>query len=213
MLAASLGSIELIYESWHWKKRLAKDAETIERWASKAAVTDRRSFLLEEKIFLAAYAVRKLADLQKLESSFDDRVVLCQMFSSTSDEITISNNHRPDELYDFSKSIRSAIRSIDLLNLIIHSLIFIEVMNDDFTVQAFLVTSDKKRYNGLWMVSIRDFIKLIRKAANSYPSTLVRVFDRDHNDWFSWRGEGEPPQHIRRKIETIRASLRPRSPR
>jgi hypothetical protein len=70
----------VINESWPWKRRLAKDADIIERWAAKPKITDRRSFLLEEKIFLAAYAMRKLVEANKLSSSFEGSSINCRIF-------------------------------------------------------------------------------------------------------------------------------------
>lgn len=198
----------MINESWPWKRRLAKDADIIERWAAKPKITDRRSFLLEEKIFLAAYAMRKLVEANKLSSSFEGSSINCRIFPPISDEITAANHHKIDELYDFSRVSRRTIGARDLLDLVIHSFVFAEALGDDHTVDGFLITSDRRRYNFLWFIHVPEFTHLMRKVASDYPSTVIQVFDQGVNDWFSWRGKGEPPQCVRRKIERIRASTR-----
>jgi hypothetical protein len=45
----------MIRESWPWRDRLAKDADLIDRWTAKTADSERRSFLIEQKVFFAAY--------------------------------------------------------------------------------------------------------------------------------------------------------------
>jgi hypothetical protein len=48
--------------------------------------------------------MRKLAEARKLSSSIDDRSVNCRIFPANSDEITIGDNHRVNELYDLSQA-------------------------------------------------------------------------------------------------------------
>ena len=57
-IGANLGVRKLIHEGGPWKERLAKDADVIERWSAKTGVMERRSFLVEQIVFLAAYAMR-----------------------------------------------------------------------------------------------------------------------------------------------------------
>ena len=56
----------MIWESYPWKNQLIADAAIIKRWASKTQHTQRRSMLIERKVFLAAYIIRKLDDDYKL---------------------------------------------------------------------------------------------------------------------------------------------------
>lgn len=57
----------MILESSPWKAALARDADLIARWALKPA-SERRSFIVERKLFLSAYSMRKLSDDQKLST-------------------------------------------------------------------------------------------------------------------------------------------------
>jgi hypothetical protein len=120
----------MILESWPWKQRLLNDADLIERWARKGP-TERRSFMIEQKVFLAAYAMRKLSEARKLSSSFSERVIKCQIYAACKEPITIADNHKIDEVYDLDNPKRRTIAAKSLLDLIIHSFIFAEVVDDE----------------------------------------------------------------------------------
>jgi hypothetical protein len=139
----------LIYESTPWKERLAKDADLIDRWSLKRAITARRSFLIEQKVFLAAYAMRKLLEANKLSSSFSDRSLPCKMIPSASNRVDFLHKEPVTDHYDFAKTKSVSVGTRVLLNLIIHSYIFVEALREDFTIEGFYVTSDQKRHKHL----------------------------------------------------------------
>lgn len=197
----------MIWESSPWKERLVSDAELLERWAAKKSVTERRSFLLEQKIFISAYAIRKLIEAQKLSSSLSGRSEQCQRFKAVSKQITTQNNHKLDELYDLEKPIAATLSVKRLINIIIHSFVFAEVVRNDMTIEGFYVTSDQKKYESLWLVDLGRFIELMRQVGKDYPSVGYKVFDPDENDWFVWNGHGEPPPHIKRHINHLHEKL------
>ncbi|HEV7334488.1 MAG TPA: hypothetical protein VGO06_00860 [Bosea sp. (in: a-proteobacteria)] len=58
----------MIHQSAPWKAHLIRDAHLIERWAAKPNHSERRSFLIERTVFLAAYAMRKLDEDIKLST-------------------------------------------------------------------------------------------------------------------------------------------------
>ena len=197
----------MIWESSPWKNRLLSDADLLERWAAKKSITERRSFLLEQKIFISAYSIRKLMEAEKVSSYFSDRSERCQRFNALSDHITKLNNHKLDELYDMSEPVSVTIPTKRLIDMIIHSFVFAEAVHGDMTIEGFYVTSDQTRYDALWLINLERFIQLMREVGKDYPSIGLRILDIDKNDWFVWQGNGEPPPHVKRKIEKIRAKL------
>ena len=60
----------MIRESAPWKAELLRDADLIERWAKKTVASERRSALLERKVFVSAYAIRRLNEAVKISSRF-----------------------------------------------------------------------------------------------------------------------------------------------
>jgi hypothetical protein len=133
----------LIHESAPWKDRLLSDADTIERWAAKRSISLRRSTLLEQKIFISAFSIRKLLEGKKLSSKFEDMVIRCEGFAAKTKRITRCDHHRVDENYDFEKPISRNVGVRDLLDLLIHSFTFGEAIDDEGRVDGFFVTSDK----------------------------------------------------------------------
>jgi len=179
----------------------------VDRWARKP-MTDRRGFIIEQKIFLAAYTIRKLMEAEKFSSSFRDTSLTCRAYPSISDEITISNKYKIDELYDFNSSEISKLSISKVVNYIIHSFIFSECSNEDNIMTGFLINSDKVKYNGLYEVTLAEFLACMRTAGSDMPSASIRIFDRESKNWFVWNGHGEPPSHVQEKVRLLRAKLR-----
>jgi hypothetical protein len=146
----------------------------LERWCAKTSVTERRSMLIERKVFLAAYTIRKLYEAQKLSTSFRDQSLRCRTYPAISDRIT-HHSVGLDELYDFGSTEDRVIAGRDLIDLIIHSFVFSELLSGDWMVEGFFVTSDKKRYERLWFVEMKAFIDLMRQIGSDYPSTMTGV--------------------------------------
>lgn len=200
----------MIWESSHWKQPLARDAEMIERWAAKPGYSERRSALLERKIMLSAFAMRKLSESLKLSSSFDDRSIsVMEHKAMPGRNVDFANSHRIDVNYDLSSGERRNVGVPWLLDQIIHSLTFAEWNEDDGSVSGFLVSSDKERQRSVMCVRLPDFVKLMRLVAKDYPDNGIQVRDPDTNVWFTWRGNGMPPRHIRTKIDALRKKYTP----
>lgn len=168
---------------------LVKDAGTIDRWAAKSAITERRSFTLEKNIFLAAYAMRKLFDAGKLTSATDNKELRCKTFPAFDKKtITRWSAYKIEELYDLSNPDRQTIKIRTLLNVIIHSLVFCEHLRRNNTVQGFLVTSDLRRSN-LWQINLRQFTSMMRYIADDRPTVIHRSRDGETENWIEWRGK------------------------
>jgi hypothetical protein len=205
--------LTVIWESGPWKDLLLTDATLLERWSAKARVTERRSMLIERKVFLAAYTIRKLYEAQKLSTNFRDRSFRCRTYPVISDRITHLNTHRLEKLYDFDRPDEDAIAARELIDLIVHSFVFGEFLRDDMTVDGFLVTSDRIRYDRLWFVEMVAFISFMRQVGNDYPSTAISVFNRNTNDWELWQGHSDPPaEFVRRREKILRDQWIPSRP-
>jgi hypothetical protein len=182
----------MIHESHPWKAALAKDADLIERWAAKKGVAERRSFLIERKVFLAAYAMRKLDDATKLSTDLLASTISVPRFPPVREGYSEINNYQFDEFFDMANPIQIDLRGRHLLNLLIHSLVFVEVLGDEETYDAFMVTSDHEQDKGLVQVSLTDFIGLMRLAANDYP-TEVEFTRGKKGEWIKRAGRGKLP--------------------
>jgi hypothetical protein len=110
----------MIHDSYPWKAELSRDAAVIERWASKPRFSERRSFLIERKVFLAAYAMRKLDDATMVSSDRFARSISVVRFPSTRDGYSDINNHRYREFFDLDAPVSVDLRRRRLLDLLIH---------------------------------------------------------------------------------------------
>jgi hypothetical protein len=94
--------------------------------------------LIERKVFLAAYTIRKLFEAQKLSTSLRDQSLRCWTYPAISDMITL-HSVGLDKLYNLGSPEERVITWRDLIDLIIHSFIFSELLAEDWTVEGFFV--------------------------------------------------------------------------
>ena len=73
----------MIWESAPWKNGLLKDASLLERWAGKTLRANQRDLIFEKKVFLAAYAIRKIFETEKVCTALHERTVPCFSYPRT----------------------------------------------------------------------------------------------------------------------------------
>jgi hypothetical protein len=182
----------MIRESGPWKAELRRDAELIERWAAKTVVSERRSALLERKLFVSAYALRRLNEAARISSRFREVTLPVTRFPPTGASVDQWNIFHFDEHYDMDHGSVEQMPMFGLLNLLIHSLIFEEFLNDAEQIVGFAVTSDNASEKGLYYVELKAFISIMREVGSDNPSHFVRR--RIGDTWWVWLGDGEPPE-------------------
>lgn len=186
----------MIHESAPWKTHLARAADLIERWAAKSGHSERRSFLIERKVFLAAYAMRKLDDAAKLSTDTLGTPMAVSRYPPSRDGYSEVNSHRWDEFFDLENAARVDLPRRRVPNLLVHSLLFVEMLGEAETFDAFLVTSDHEQARGLVQVEVVAFVALMRLAANDYPTSRRRTLDSSTGRWRICAGNDEPPPEI-----------------
>jgi hypothetical protein len=192
----------MIWESYPWKEQLVLDAGIIQRWASKTRVTQRRSLLIERKVFLAAYAIRKLFESLKLSTAFRERSLPCVTYPARAGSLTALNAHKILELYDLDRPKKEAVPARHLTDIIVHSLVFSEMLGEDLSIEGFLVTSDWRR-SRLWEVKTRHFVKLMRNVGQDYAPDARRACNPERGDFALWQGEGSPPKSFEHRANRI----------
>lgn len=192
----------MIAECAPWKDELLKDADLIERWAAKTRPSERGSILIERKVFVSAFAMRKLIECEKVSNEIEGRSVRAERFDlQPGQKLDWWKRHSFWEAFDVEAPATCSLGVRDLLDIIVHSKVFSERVyaEDDLRVSGFFVTSDR-RDNHLWLVSLTAYTELMRRIGNDYPNFRI-VFDEEGKH-FSWRGHGKPPVHIAKKMET-----------
>lgn len=192
----------MISDSTPWKVQLLKDADLIDKWASRTKATENRSVFIEKKLFISAYAMRKLFESEKLSSKFDEINVFMQSCDPLLGKKFIKGRtFRPDEIYDVTKLNNAPLNFKRTLNLIIHSALFCEVWfgEDDERIEGFFVNSDLE-LSKIYFISIKRYTELMRMVGKDNVTTIKRI--NIHNDKaMIWRGTGEMPEHIQAKFD------------
>lgn len=172
----------MIHESHPWKRDLLKDADIIERWATKKTGSEYRSMLLEKKVFLSAFVIRKLIENYKATDKTKEYSLQCRMYPACGTSVDIMNRHHIEKHYDFSSERRSSIKIRALANQIVHSLVFMfEISEEEYTapISGFFVASDWGKDEQLYGVAIDDYLTAMRLFGNDWPveSHYVRTQD------------------------------------
>lgn len=178
----------VIHESWPWKAGLIRDAEVVARWAARPKRSERRSFLIESKLFLAAYALRKLDEATKLSTATLSNKLKVRLYPPSKPGYSMVNSHRFDDFFDLEHPVDATISGRRLINVIIHSLVFVEGLEDDGSITSFLVTSDQESERGLVEVQLADVLALMRRAAADFPTSFRRKQDAKTGRWKVWTG-------------------------
>jgi hypothetical protein len=79
-----------------------------------------------------------------------------------------------------------------LLNLLVHSFVFVEVIGENDVCEGFMVTSDYELSKGLVQVEMRAFVELMRDAASDNPSEMRYTRDAKTGRWIIWAGRELP---------------------
>jgi len=190
----------MIHESGPWKAQLLRDATLLERWAREPEPSETRSFRIERRVFLAAYAMRKLDEGLKLSTALLGKPIQVQRFDSTRPGYAAHTSYGFDRYFDLKHPRSAELPRRDLLNMLIHSLAYIEVVGDAGTYDGFMVTSDRERERALFEVDLAAYTKLMREAGRDYPSEIRRAFDANRGRWITWTGHGDPPPEVQRRL-------------
>lgn len=178
----------MIHDSAPWKSSLAADAALLERWANKPP-SRRRSFLIERKILLAAYTLRKLGEAFKLSTATLSDPIKVKRYAPLQPGYSAFNNHRFDDYFDLQNPAHLNLKRRRLVDVLIHSLVFIESLDDDDRCESFLVTSDLEATRGLLEIQLQDFTALMRQASHDFPTAIHRSFNADKERWMVWTGQ------------------------
>lgn len=150
----------MIWESSYWKNDLIKDSQILLRWSQKKHST-RQEVLLEKKIFISAYSIRKLVEAEKIGKDFPMWAFVLERHKKTSQkQIDYLNSHRLEEHYDFNYKEKVSVDLSFLTNQIIHSYVF-AFSEDENSTNGFYVASDHVKESYLYHVNLERYINLL----------------------------------------------------
>ena len=152
----------MIRESYPWKRDLLRDANIIERWASKKTDSEYRVMLLEKKVFLSAFVIRKLIEDYKISDKIAECSILCRVYPARGTEVDILSWHDIDKHYDLSSEQRADINIKSFANQIIHNLVFLFEFSEERSspVSGFVVASDWGKGKQLYGVTLSAYLSV-----------------------------------------------------
>jgi len=86
-------------------------------------------------------------------------------------------------------------------DLVVHSFIFMESLNDDRTIGGFFITSDKTKARGIWQFNLDTVLGLIERTAEDWPAVSLAVRNPETGETEIWTGNSEPPEDWKTKAE------------
>ena len=168
----------MIYESYPWKRELMRDADIIVRWSAKKTSSNHREFILEKKIFLTAFAIRKLIHSYKTTGKIKLYNVPCEEYKNLNNtKIDFMNNHKVHQYFDLESGNKCHLTLYYITNLIIHSVIFFFFYEEDDSASGFYVSSDRLSDKKLYLIDIRDYVEAMRMVSNDYVAKMR--YERD----------------------------------
>jgi len=206
----------VIWESEPWRSHLLASARDLAKRAKTKRMTERRSVFVEEAVFFGAYVMRKLDDSHKLSTSWRGTALECKRFPPTGRRRpNLMDWHHIDRHFDLSKPQSDTMSARDYCDLVVHSFIFMELLNDDRSIEAFYITSDKLRGKGIWQFGLNTVIDLMAKTAKDWPAVARMVRDPETGEMMVWAGNTEPPEQWTRNadklVHEIRSKWRPKA--
>ncbi|MDA8576141.1 hypothetical protein N9L24_03765 [Candidatus Marinamargulisbacteria bacterium] len=137
---------------------------------------------IEIKLFTIAYSLRKLVDTKKVSDKLSDAQLKVSVYQKNSKRLTLMNNHRFEEQYNFDKKDEEKLKIRDVCNQIIHSYIF-QLVGYRSKIFYVFFNSDHQKNECLFKLKIKDFLKVVEKFANNYPSSISMIYCEDLKDY------------------------------
>lgn len=180
----------MIFDSAPWKAQLARDADELEVIAKRRAST-KRSILLERHVFLGAYVVRKLAESHKISSGLLEDSISVKLLPTARSGFSATRVMDIENYFATSAPVSCQLPWRRLLNILVHSQVFIEVVGARQHCLGFLVASDHSLKQGLYEVGLDAFIQLLRRVSEDFPPAITLTTDED-GSVMVWTGHLPP---------------------
>jgi hypothetical protein len=162
----------MISESWSWKRQIARRAEALRRRKVQKRWSNESFAGVEQDIFLAAYAVRKLIEAYKVSDELDSSSLTVTTHPHCGLPVDLMNNHRIIDLYDMSAMDEATVSLRAFCNQIIHSFVFVPVLAENGGLCGFFVASDWEKDNRLFYFEIDAVIGMLSRVVADDIVTL-----------------------------------------
>lgn len=178
----------MIYESYPWKKDLARRKNLIIKYNTKAQFdkNDEAAYTAIEKgIFYSAFVIRKLIDCKVKLSDAAEKYQLKVKEVKPLKRIDLWHRFPQEDNYDWENAIKKTVQGTTICNSLIHSFVFniIEDCENDIPVTGFMVSSDFDKNKLLYMVDLNVWFGYIDFIATDSIVSSTMKYDSKSNDY------------------------------
>lgn len=157
----------MIWDSVPWKQEIERRASSLRRRKKQKRWGAASVAKLEQDVFYAAFAVRKLIQSFKVSDEVESLTIVAEKYPPTIKTADVMNWRQIDKLYDLSKKGTHRFCPEALCNQIIHSFAFIPCRDDQTdALSGFFVVSDHRKDEELYFLDIDEVIKMLEAVAN-----------------------------------------------
>jgi len=166
----------MIWESRYWKEPLLKMALRLHKLRDCRKINERQMAKIEQDIFIGFYSIRKLIEtVTKVTDATKTMQVKISWYPNMGC-VNLMNNHRIEDLYDFSKVNSDSRGIVFICGRIIHSFIFLPELNEK-GLSNILFTSDHDAQDRLYSMDINEVIRIFEHFGNDYPQSIHQEQD------------------------------------
>lgn len=163
----------MIAESQYWKDDLKKNVFFLHEKLDQRVWREASFAAVEKQIMLSCYIVRKLAESNKIPLELFSQEVSLYSYKNLGETVDLMNHHRVDELYDIENAQRITKPFSYIANQIIHSFVFMFAFKAKNEIEGIIFNSDRSKKKELYMMSIKDLIKVLSPIAQCYISKTI----------------------------------------
>lgn len=161
-----------------WRRQLARDANALERWTIRAR-GPRREYTLENKLFSCAFAIRRLAEANRLTEKAAKGEIPGKRYPLKDEDRLpdFTDWQEVDELYDLGRAEDVTLSVTDFAARILSSSFLDFIDNPDGYATGLWVGSDRQGRHGVYRFPMTAVIHLFRgtsrDARNRSPLRLT----------------------------------------
>lgn len=173
----------MIWESAYWKNDLLKLSKKIAGRMTQTRWTDASNANAEKEIMIAAFIARKLFESKKISEKLESHRIKIVKYESNGKKINLMSRLSPERYFDIETPIKDSITFKVLSNQIIHSYIFMLIMNEHHTLTHFLVASDFDKFKFMYMIEVKSYSTHLKKIGSYWPRSEQYSFDENKGDY------------------------------
>ncbi len=173
----------MIWDSVYWKNDLLRMAKEMTRKKNMLIWRDRSFAKFEKDIFYTFFAIRKLAEANKLSDDTVSMAIKLRICPPKLSNVTNSNWHNIERFFYLNRREDGEKTLKFVCDQMIHSYIFCPVFDENNMLEGVLFSSDFQRNKKLFFVDIDTVITILNICGNDFPNKVVKTYDEKKKDF------------------------------